>query len=71
MNKDEFKSMFDKFNAQSEAVYFDEAAWDASVKKWKTYFFLCFIREKETFFIVKKILKKQSFYFNKKNYNNM
>ena len=41
------------------------------VKKWKTYFFLCFIRGKETFFIVKNILKKQSFYFNKKNYNNM
>lgn len=38
MNKDEFKSMFDKFNAQSEAVYFDEAAWDDSVKKWKTYY---------------------------------
>lgn len=38
MNKDEFKSMFDKFNAHSEAVYFDEAAWNDSVKKWKTYY---------------------------------
>ena len=38
MNKDEFKSMFDKFNANSEAGYFDEGAWDASVKKWKTYY---------------------------------
>ncbi len=38
MNKDEFKSMFDKFNANSEAGYFDEGAWDASVKNWKTYY---------------------------------
>ena len=38
MNKDEFKSMFDKFNANSEFGYFDEKAWDDSVKKWKTYY---------------------------------
>ena len=38
MNKDEFKSMFDKFNANSEAGYFDEGEWDASVKNWKTYY---------------------------------
>ena len=38
MNKDEFKSMFDKFNADCEDGFFKKSEWDTSVKKWKTYY---------------------------------
>lgn len=38
MNKDEFKSMFDEFNADCEAGYFNENEWNASVTGWKNYY---------------------------------
>ena len=38
MNQDEFRSMFERFNEKIEKGYFDEKAWNDSVKDWENYY---------------------------------
>lgn len=38
MNQDEFRSMFERFNEKIEKGYFDEKAWNESVKDWENYY---------------------------------